>query len=132
MILLKVICKTMLSITKWAVIILFLFALLIGLGVILSDNDMANILKMGFRVIFVLIMSALAGLLIIMEIKDNYEMYLRKSTQTENTYSIDYKIISEGHRIIKGKTKQLAIQNLNNTLEDNDCTYKITKIKEII
>ena len=133
--LLKAIGRTTLSLVKWLSIMTLIIGGFVGFifaSQIPSVVDMAGYIIIGALLIILLF---LIILMIVMETKENYEKYARKSIPTEKSYKIDYNIVYERNRIITGKTKKQAIENLYNreseVQTDIDCSYKITKVREI-
>lgn len=138
MILLKAIGKTLLSILKVLLIISVVIGAIIVAIFIGQHPTLVNITGNIFIVILLSILIFLIGSIIVMDIKDNYETFARKSTNAENTYRIHYNIVPERDRVVTGKTKRQAIENFHKEIRERkigtqyNCTYKVTKVKEII
>lgn len=133
--LLKAIGRTTLSLLKWLLIMTLIIGGFIGVLIVLNTPAIANMLGSILIGMLLIILTLSIVLMIIIETKENYEKYARKSTSPENSYKIDYDIVYKRDRIIKGKTKQQAIETLYNeeseVQTDVDCSYKIVKVKEI-
>lgn len=138
LILLKAIGKTGLSILKWLLIISMIIGGILGTVIIGQYLTVVSIIENIIIGILMIILLFLTGEIIVMTTEDNYEIYARKSTLTENIYKINYNMVYGRSRVIQGKTKKRAIENLMKEIGDNkieadvDCIYKVTKIKEIV
>lgn len=134
--LLKAIVKTILSVLEIILIISLIFGVIFGTVFIGQYPTVVSALGSIFIGTLLLILALMIGWAITMTTKENYEMYVKKSNKAENTYRVHYNVIYERNRVVTGKTKQQAINNLYNEIfEDgtcDDCNYKITNIKEII
>ena len=133
--LLKAIGKTMLSVLKYLLIIVIVIGVILGFAFIGQYSNLANALGDIVIGILSLVIVLMIGWAIVMDARENYEMFVKKSSKTENTYIIDYKIISDRYRTVTGKTKTQAKDNLYKEISekdlDNNYQYKIINIKEI-
>lgn len=133
--LLKAIGKTALSLLKWMTIISLIIGGIVGFIFAVQTPSIASIIGYGLMGLLLLCLFWLIVLSIVWETKENYEKYARKSTSPENSYKIDYNIVYERNKIVNGKTKEQAIENLYSKVldgsEDLDSHYKIIKVREI-
>ena len=133
--LLKAIGKTILSLLKW---ILIMIAIIGGVIICIRILQAPNNAEMFGNVILSILgitILGLLGLLIVMETKDNYEKVAKKSIKNENNYKIYYNVVREKDRVVSGKTKKQAIENLymkeTEGEYDVDCYCRITKVREL-